>query len=237
MYSLCLHSIPSGTGLMASLFTAGALGGFTHCAGMCGPFVMAQVRSPATGEKIMTLQRLRHAALLPYHLGRMTTYVALAALFNTVFQTAIIASPLKDWLAAVLLFLAALLFLMTVFPAVGIALPWLARIRLPIPLNLVTRLSAMMANGHHYLLGVMLGFIPCGLVMAALFATSAAPNPSIAALSMAAFALGTIPALFLVGLGGASFKAKWPRAGHILTKGAMIFSSLTLISLAGKLVF
>jgi sulfite exporter TauE/SafE len=237
MFSLCLHTIPSGPGLMASLFTVGALGGFTHCAGMCGPFVMAQIKSPATGEKIMTLQRLRHIALLPYHLGRMTTYVGLAALFNTVFQTAIIASPVKDWLAAVLLLLAAMLFLMTVFPAVGAVFPWLTRIRLPIPMDFITRLSGPMTNNHHYLLGVMLGFIPCGLVMAALFATSAAPNPAIAALAMASFALGTIPALFLVGLGGSSFKTKWPRAGRVLTHGAMIFSSLTLIGLAGKLVF
>ena len=63
--------------LIFSLISLGFLGGFSHCVGMCAPFVLTQVanrleKTPL--EKFSNFQRLKNFALLPYHLGRITTY-------------------------------------------------------------------------------------------------------------------------------------------------------------------
>src|SRR5260221_9549986 len=76
----CGALVAAHGGLLASLSLAGLMGSPSHCAGMCGPFVLAQAgsrlcRLPAGpgGE----LRRLAGGLLLPYHLGRSTTYVGL----------------------------------------------------------------------------------------------------------------------------------------------------------------
>src|SRR3954468_3521952 len=70
-------------GLLTGLFAAGLAGSLLHCAPMCGGFVLGQVadrmaRLPAC--RMCERRRLSAAALLPYHLGRLTTYGLLGAL-------------------------------------------------------------------------------------------------------------------------------------------------------------
>ena len=69
-------------GLFASLFMAGLVGGWSHCAGMCGPFVLAQVATRLEGvpaSRMTEFHRLTGAAVLPYHFGRATTYAGIGA--------------------------------------------------------------------------------------------------------------------------------------------------------------
>ncbi len=221
--------------MAVSLLTAGLFGGFTHCAGMCGPFVMAQLGGKG-GMQTTALTRITGAALLPYHLGRMTTYVSLGVIFNLFFH-ALPASPVRTALSTALLLTAAVVFLSIAIPRLGAVFPWAMQLRLPMPSKLVTRISAPLMSKHHYLLGVLLGFLPCGLVTAALLAVSTAANPLQAATGMAAFAAGTFPALFLVGLGGESIRARWPRFAQLAGAAAMVFSSLSLIGMAGTMIF
>ncbi len=54
-----------------------------------------------------------------------------------------------------------------------------------------------------YPLGVALGFLPCGILYAALAAAAATASPWYGATAMFCFGLGTVPALFAVGLFGA----------------------------------
>src|SRR5262245_65780474 len=70
--------------LLVSMFLAGLIGSASHCAPMCGPFVLAQ-----TGETMARLpvgsgelRRLAGAALAPYHAGRAITYILLAVLLS-----------------------------------------------------------------------------------------------------------------------------------------------------------
>jgi sulfite exporter TauE/SafE len=64
-------------GLSGALALVGLIGGALHCAPMCGPFVLAQSVGTRKGGPGA---RLSEVALLPYHLGRLTTYAALGAL-------------------------------------------------------------------------------------------------------------------------------------------------------------
>ncbi|HQU74904.1 MAG TPA: sulfite exporter TauE/SafE family protein, partial [Calditrichia bacterium] len=58
-------------------------------------------------------------------------------------------------------------------------------------------------------LGVVLGFIPCGLVYAAGAKAATSGGAISGMLTMLAFGLGTVPALLMVGLGAQSVSAKF----------------------------
>lgn len=231
----CVHDMTVSHGLPVSLFLAGLVGGFTHCAGMCSPFVLAQ-----TGDKKPEIKRLGSYLLIPYHLGRMTTYIALAVLVNAVLGAAFTSSGLKPLIAAPLLMLAAVIFLVSAFPRLRIFFPWAVSMKWNVPYGLFNRLAVSGDNLYsslkRYGLGVLLGFMPCGLVLSSILASSTAQGIGQAALAMMAFTVGTMPALFMVALGGQALKYKYPQATRYLSRGAMVISSLWLLSLAGSMV-
>lgn len=235
----CLENFSASYGLPAGLFLAGLAGGFTHCAGMCGPFVLAQMNAdvPQSG----TLGRLKGAALWPYHLGRMVSYVGLAIIFYTFLNLAFLFSESRVILSVPMLLLAATLFLLSVFPALSKAFPGMARLPWPVSYALVARLAAPFLNNpdvfRRFVLGVLLGFMPCGMVIAAIMAAGTAQNVGMAALAMAAFALGTVPALVVVGLGGDLVLSRYPAARRWFRQGAMALSALWLFVLAGAMMF
>ena len=88
-----------------------------------------------------------------------------------------------------------------------------------------------------YFLGILLGFMPCGLVISALLASASATSVFQAAISMSLFTIGTMPALILIALGGQGLKYKFPLAFARLSKGAMVVSGLWLFTLAGVMMF
>jgi sulfite exporter TauE/SafE len=69
--------------LVSSLASLGFFGGFTHCTGMCGPLVISQVSNNLSKTSLVNynfLTRLKNCALIPYHLGRISTYSMIALL-------------------------------------------------------------------------------------------------------------------------------------------------------------
>ncbi len=234
MFGECLQAIGGQNSLPISLFIGGLVGSFTHCIGMCTPFVLAQA-----GPDI-SLRKAGSTLLLPYHLGRMTTYVALAILVYGVVNLAFLFSDLKSLIAAPMLATAAVMFLSSIFPAIAATFPWVSRIRIALPISVlkfpVINLTSMQGPLAHYGLGVLLGFMPCGLVIAALMASATASSMQHAALAMASFTLGTMPALFVVSIGGSPLKNKFPKAQKQLSQGAMVISVLWLFVLAGTMI-
>lgn len=233
----CIHDMAVSHGLVISLFIAGLVGGFTHCAGMCSPFVLAQV----DGVKGVGIKRIPGLALLPYHFGRMTTYVTLAVLVATALNLAFVFSDLKALIAAPMLVLAAVIFLVSAFPGLSALFPWVVNLQMAVPYKFIERFASKLMNNpgvlKRYGLGVLLGFMPCGLVISALLASSTAPTVAQTAMAMVAFTVGTMPALMLVAFGGYTLKRKYPKASTRLTQGAMVMSSLWLFALAGIMVF
>ncbi len=61
------------------------------------------------------------------------------------------------------------------------------------PHNLTRTLFQHPVGPYGYLLGILLGFLPCGLLYGALIVAAATARPVTAALAMLAFALGTFP--------------------------------------------
>ncbi len=230
----CAHYIVTYYGLTISMFLAGLVGGSTHCVIMCSPFILAQV-----GNNV-SIKNLGSYLLLPYHFGRLTTYVVMALLLNSIINLAFLYSDLKSLVAAPMLALAGVMFLVSAFPKLSIIFPWAASVKISSPYKYINKLSSrVMANNSvfgRYLLGVLLGFLPCGLVVSALLASASAPDMLHAGLAMAAFAVGTMPALFIVAFGGQMLKNKYSLAVSNISKIAMLISAIWLFVLAAQMI-
>lgn len=220
-------------GLPVAMLLAGLAGSLIHCTGMCGPFVLGQVIADADKPARANYgewHRLAGAALVPYHLGRLTTYVLLGAIAGE--ATGLFASTAAfGWLSGTLLIAAALLL---ITQALGVSLgingfglqAWLSRLAGP--------LAGVTGNAARYGLGVLLGFLPCGLLYGALAAAAGTGSGSSGGLAMAAFALGTMPALIAVGWGGLLMRRKLRGAGRWMSAPLLLGNALVMLTLASQ---
>ena len=197
--------------LLPTLFLAGLTGGFAHCIAMCGPFVMAQVSSRLEGVPAAAMDeghRLTGGLLVPYHLGRATTYAALGAVAAQLSGALSLRWDLR-WISFALLAAAAVFFTVQGLRGLGVPLPRLVS-RDPSGEGPVARALGSLAKPFFqnptgwrgYALGLVLGLLPCGLVYGALAAAAATGTIWGGALAMTAFSLGTMPALAGVGIAG-----------------------------------
>ncbi|MBL6076592.1 sulfite exporter TauE/SafE family protein [Belnapia sp. T18] len=236
MLTSCLHALdalgPDGLpALMGALFLAGLAGGASHCAAMCGPFVLAQM---ATGGSHGggRLARLSGALLLPYHLGRGLGYATLGAVAGG-FSALATRLPGLGLVPSLLLGLAGLAMLGQAVPALAARLPRGGFGRLIAPR--LGRLLQGPGTGRAFLLGLMLSALPCGLLYAALAAAAASGSALAGALAMLAFVAGTAPALVALALLGRFFRR---RAEPLLRRAAPPlygFNALVLLALALRL--
>lgn len=224
----CVHEMSLSRGLYVGLFLAGLIGGFTHCIAMCGAFVVSQ-----TGH----IEKMREGLLLPYHLGRITTYVVMAMLLSSILNFAFLFMPMRSLVVAPILMIAALVFFVTAFPALQKLFPWVTRIQMAIPYQWLSKAVQRFAQRgdvlSKYSLGVLLGFVPCGLIVAALMAAATAPTFWQAGIAMGVFGVGTVPALLVVSFGGQALQHKYPLVMQKVSQGFMVLSGLWLFVLAG----
>lgn len=229
--------------LIFSLISLGFFGGFTHCVGMCGPFVLTQVSNRLQKTELKNFsefQRLKNLSLLPYHLGRISTYSAIG--FCCTFLTKNIQKFIGFKIfSALFLLLAALIFLNLFFDD---KLQLTGKIRLRFKSKFLESATSFFSKKisslfydpqglKGYFLGVILGFIPCGLLYAAFLICGAFVNPFLAAIGMAFFGLSTFPSLFLTACGGQVF-SKIPEFKFI-AKALILLNVATLIFMATKL--
>jgi cytochrome oxidase Cu insertion factor (SCO1/SenC/PrrC family) len=210
----CAAVVEQHGNLIVALFLTGFLGSISHCVGMCGPFVMAQVScrlENVSATNMREWHRVSGGLLLPYHLGRITTYTVLGGFAGGVFGI-MPDNTTTSYVAAALLAFAALGFLGYALPRFGIHLPFRLAENNPM-VGLAERVAkplfAKPIGWRGYLLGMVLGFIPCGLVYAALAAAAASGDPIGGMFAMAAFGIGTAPALAGLGVAGSWIMDRW----------------------------
>ena len=184
--------------LLASAFLAGLAGG-AHCAAMCGGLV-----GIACGRKS---GEAAHGAwwgrALAYNAGRVASYVAAGMLAGGLGAAGLSlrATPLTQQALLAIMSMSLILFALylagfTPFVrAIEAAGGTLWRHIQPHSRRFLPADSAPRAFG----LGLLWGWLPCGMVYAALIAALATANPMHGGLVMAAFGLGTLPNLLAVG--------------------------------------
>ncbi len=224
----CVQNLTLTQGLYASLFMAGIVGGFSHCTLMCGPFVMAQNKD---------VKKLTGALLLPYHLGRITTYCLMALALATVLNMAFLFLPIRSFVIVPVLMLAGTIFLVAAFPSLARLFPWVGRLNIGVPYKYISQgfenLSRKKGMANQYLMGMLLGLMPCGMIVSVLLAALSAPTLVGTVLAVMSFGLGTMPALISVSLGGQVLQRKYPIAFKRVQQGAMLWSGIWLFAIAG----
>lgn len=224
------------TGYLAA-FLIGLLGG-THCVSMCGGIVGAlTVGLPGRRGRQLAIH-------LAYNLGRVATYAALGGLlgalgtvgllFNDVLPVQLALYVLANlMLVALGLYLTGFTHLLAPVERLGLGL-W-RRIQ-PYTVRFVPARSA----GRALPLGLLWGFLPCGLVYSVLTTALVTGSAARGAALMLAFGLGTLPNLLLAGMVFKRFReitrnGKVRFAAGLLVLGFGVFGLFHAPTLGGDL--
>ena len=178
--------------LLAAL-TLGLIGSF-HCIGMCGPIAIAL---PLTHSN--WISKILGASI--YNIGRALTYGLMGVFFGLLGKGFKLAG-LQQWVSIVM---GAIMIISVLFPVI-----LRNRAQLDGLINkLVNRLKKSFGNlfkNHSYnslfLIGLLNGFLPCGLVYMAIAGAVATGEVLNGAMYMVIFGLGTLPVMLSVSLIG-----------------------------------
>jgi sulfite exporter TauE/SafE len=218
--------------LLAALLTG--LLGSAHCVGMC---------SGISGMFAIHAQQSSIRARLPlaiaYNLGRVSSYALLGLIAAFLGSTAISAIPV---LAGPVRFIGGLVIMLV---GLQIAFDWRVLKPLermgstiwsgisPLAQRLVPVTNLPRALG----LGLLWGWLPCGLVYSVLLIAAASNGAANGALVMLAFGAGTMPAMLVTGMGTAQLarmmRKKSARLGLGLLIVALGLATLAMPLLAG----
>ena len=184
-----------------SLVFAFGLVGSLHCLQMCGPIVISYSVSLA---KQGAFQREMWLAHLCYNGGRILTYAALGALagaagsgIGMLGKLAGLASGARLLSGAAMMVTGVLM--LRVLPR-GLLVQVERRGAAVFLKRAVGRLLISSRAWGKLGLGLMLGFLPCGLIYGALLKSVETGQPLAGALTMVAFGLGTAVSLFGMGV-------------------------------------
>lgn len=195
--------------LFAIFFLGGLTGSFTHCFAMCGPMVAGPMACAGGCS-----QRTAHRSQWTFHLGRMTSYGALGFI-AALMGKQVAAYAFWPALSSAMLCIAAAIFIAS-------SLPHKAHSR------------CTHSARTSYLRGALTGFMPCGLLYAALMVSATLPSPYVGFIAMCLFTLGTMPALLMASGTASLLSRKWHCALQNAGRAMMAFNGLTLLVLATK---
>lgn len=210
---------------LLSAFLVGLFGG-VHCAGMCGGIVAAlSLGSDAS-------RRLPY--LLAYNTGRIASYTAAGALMGALGFYFSGLLPVQNAQRVLLTVAALFLVLMGLYLAGW----WNLLTRVERAGGLLWRRIEPLGRGlmpvrrvsHALLLGILWGWLPCGLVYSALVWTVASGGPVQGASLMLAFGVGTLPNLLLMGVAAAQLQ-RWTRHAVVRATAGLVVIGFGLVLL------
>ncbi|MCL2725241.1 MAG: sulfite exporter TauE/SafE family protein [Polyangiaceae bacterium] len=191
--------------ILVAAFSMGLFGS-SHCIGMCGGVVSVVCSATGGPRSEVDSRRERIEARagasshwLAYNAGRIASYTFLGAVFGTIGTLSTGIFPI-DGVRFVLRSLAVIGML-----AVGLQLVGLPSLMRPLETAgarvwakfspSVLRFLPLRSPLHAFALGGAWGFMPCGLLYGAFALAASTESPSTGAMTMAAFAAGTLPVL------------------------------------------
>jgi sulfite exporter TauE/SafE len=218
--------------LLSAAFFAGLFGG-VHCAAMCGGIVAACVARRADGA-------FAWRRVLAYNMGRITSYAAAGAvagalghagmaLRGTALTHHLLLALAGSAMIVIALYISGFQRAVRMLEAAGAVMwryvhPW-SRAFLPAD-------TALRAVG----LGLVWGWLPCGMVYAALMTAVASADAGWGAAIMLAFGLGTLPNLLAVAMLADRLRGALRGRVHRLTAAAAL-GTLGIVALAGATGF
>jgi sulfite exporter TauE/SafE len=180
--------------------TAFALGIFSslHCIGMCGPIALA---TPVIRKNFFT----ELVSRLLYNGGRALAYISIGCIAGAV-GSIFYMGGIQQWVSIIS---GAIILLWVMVPTTNPE-NWKVINRLPVISsirNKMGRLFKTKSYGAIFLIGVLNGFLPCGMVYMAVIGALTASTLAEGGLYMLFFALGTWPLMFIL-------TSAWQMAGQ-----------------------
>lgn len=170
-----------------SAFILGFFGSF-HCIGMCGPIALTLPVHHLSGGK-------KAAGILLYNSGRISAYAALGMIFGWLGMQLYLGG-LQQWLSLI----TGLLLLLVVL--LRYVLHRRQRNYFPFLTSMVQQLLGGLLKQQRfrtlYAIGLLNGWLPCGLVYLGIAGAVATGDVWKGTLFMAAFGAGTLPAMALL---------------------------------------
>lgn len=170
--------------MLFSAIVFGLLGSF-HCIGMCGPIAFMLPVDRANNVKRIT-------QIFVYHLGRIFTYGLLGLLFGFLGK----GFYLFGFQQYVSIIIGVIMILMVLLPKKTIHKFSITKPIYKLLSGVKNRLGKELKKKRidtFFTIGFLNGFLPCGLVYMAVFASIATANVLQGSLYMMLFGLGTIP--------------------------------------------
>jgi sulfite exporter TauE/SafE len=212
---------PAGIGAAAALATG--LFGSGHCALMCGPLACAGLDRAGAPDR-----RARRRSAWAWQLGRLGAYAVAGAALGG-FGRAVMGTLVGPGARAVPWIMAAGL----VLSALGVgAKVRRAPVLAQIPRRLARAGARISPPRRAALRGLATPFLPCGLLYGAFLMAAGAASVAGGALVMAAFGLGSVPALALVQAlvpGGGARLAAHPRAAAFARRAIPLVAAVVLV--------
>ena len=170
--------------MLYTAFFFGLISSF-HCIGMCGPIAMMLPVDWNNPTKKTT-------QIITYHLGRLMAYATIGLIFGLVgkgFFLAGMQQKLSIFIGVAMI--AIILIPEKVFAKYNFSKPIFVLIS-----KIKTTLGSQFKNKSYkslFTIGLLNGFLPCGMVYVALFGAIAMQSAGLGVLYMILFGLGTVP--------------------------------------------
>jgi sulfite exporter TauE/SafE len=156
-----------------------------HCIGMCGPIAMmlpVDINNPT--KKVIQITT--------YHLGRLTAYATIGLLFGLLGKGFFLAGIQQK----IAIFIGIAMIAVVLIPEKSFNKYNFSKPVFKIISKIKTALGSQFKNKSYkslFMIGLLNGFLPCGMVYVALFGAIAMQSASLGILYMVLFGLGTIP--------------------------------------------
>jgi sulfite exporter TauE/SafE len=221
-------------------FLVGLLGG-VHCVGMCGGIVGALTFG--LPESVRQSPRRMLPYLLAYNLARILSYTLAGTLLGGIVALAGQVMAIHRWQQGLLMLAGVFMILLGLY----IGGWWRVLLRLERvggrlwrhvePLG--RRLMPVRRVSQAFLLGLIWGWLPCGLVYSVLIWSMASGSAGSGALLMLGFGLGTLPNLLAMGVFAAGLARfmRQPRVRWLAGAVIVAFGTLELARASGLISF
>ena len=229
---------------MTDLLAAFGIGfvGSLHCLGMCGPLVLAyalNLQGPGPKKSMAHLLRngFHHLA---FHCGRLIAYGGLGAAGALLFQAATLRGTLAHVSGGMTLIGGGLMLLLGALLLRIFPLPeGLSRFFSESGSRWGSRISPLLLSrdpASKMMLGLLVGFLPCGLSWAMIVKAATTQDPFAGFSITAAFGLGTVPALFLSGFVASFLSFKLRVLGEKMAASSILIMGLILVSKGARII-
>lgn len=170
--------------MLYTAFLFGLISSF-HCIGMCGPIaLLLPVARNNSTQKVLQI--------ITYHLGRLSAYGTIGLLFGLLGQGFFMAG-IQQKLS---IFIGVAMIVVILTPEKRMASYNFSKPIFKFLSKIKTRLGSQFKNQSYqslFTIGLLNGFLPCGMVYVALFGAIAMQSAGFGVLYMVLFGLGTVP--------------------------------------------